>query len=217
MPLSSRKRALLGLAFCALAAVAVAGTFCILLTRDVPLEWQQDPNKVELLEAGRKLKLLNEAQANKRKGFVRLSEVEINSFLEDRYQKNAGLNTNAPADIQIHQTAVLLTSTNLTFVTKLTKTIAGIKTPFVWQRTVVPRKEEKGWAFDVVQMRLGRCEIPPRFWGRVEGILGAGDSIFKEREVWLSQLPAITLTRNELSQAPELRLYTFLPEARLVP
>jgi hypothetical protein len=61
-------------------------------------------------------------------------------------------------------------------------------------------------------MRLGRVEVPHGLWGSVRAILGKSDECLKGREDWLSRLPAITLARNELSQAPELRLYTYVPE-----
>jgi hypothetical protein len=61
-------------------------------------------------------------------------------------------------------------------------------------------------------MRVGKVEIPEMFWPQIDQFFFKSDRCFHGREDWLSRLPAITLTRNELSQSPELRLYTYLPE-----
>jgi hypothetical protein len=191
--------------------LVAGGVLAYLLTSQVEIEFAQDPNPVEAHEAARKLDLFNEAQAAKRKGFVRFSEVEINSFLQGglNSKTNSAGKAITPPGIK---NSVVLSPTELTFVTWEKHDLFGFEIPFVWQRTVVPTKGPDGWSFATREMRVGRVEVPQRLWGAARALLGKSDECLKGREDWLSRLPAITLARNELSQAPELRLYTYVPE-----
>jgi hypothetical protein len=206
----AKKKVLWAAGIFAILAVLAFGGLLLLLTSGIEVQLAQDPNSVEEHEANRKLNLLNDAQANKRRGFVRLSEVEINSFLEGRYNGRS-YRTNSP--VQLVKSCVQLNPPHLVFTTWHTRPVLGLNLPFVWQRTLVPVKKSGSWCFSTRQMRVGRVEIPERFWPEVERFLGECDRTFEERTVWLAHLPAISLTRNELSQAPELRLYTYLPES----
>ncbi|HEV8542305.1 MAG TPA: hypothetical protein VGR78_07935, partial [Verrucomicrobiae bacterium] len=135
-----------------IAVVTVGLAAClVLLTRDADIEFAQNPNSVEAHEAKRKLALFDEAQSTKRKGFVRFSEVEINSFL-DQEQKN-GSQTNAA--VRLVRSSVLLAPPSLTFVSWHTARILGVNLPFVWQRTVNMNKGANGWGFSTRQMRVG--------------------------------------------------------------
>jgi hypothetical protein len=110
---------------------------------------------------------------------------------------------------------VLLHQTNLTFVVWIqAPPILGISLPFVWQRTVTPMKEAEKWTFRTETMRIGRVEIPKILWPKVNSTLGLNDDIFAERQSWLAGVPNIALMNNELSTAPELRLYSYQPLER---
>jgi hypothetical protein len=194
------------------AAAAGVGSVGYMATRPVELDLQQDPNKVELQEADRKLQLFNEAAENKKKGFIRLSEVEINSFLENRHKMVTG--TNATSSVELVKTAILLNGNSINVVTYFFKPVFGYRLPFVWQRLVSPKKETNGWAFNLQQMKLGTLEIPPRYWPKIEEFVGPIDSAFEDRMAWLSQIPTISITHNEVSKAPEVRLYTFVPDQK---
>jgi hypothetical protein len=192
--------------------LVAGGVLAFLLTSQVEIEFAQDPNPVEAHEAARKLALFNEAQAAKRKGFVRFSEVEINSFLQGGLNGKTNSVGKAPVPKPGVKNSVLLSANELTFVTWEKHSLFGFEVPFVWQRSVVPVKGPEGWSFATREMRVGRVEVPQRLWGAARAFLGKSDECLKGREDWLSRLPAITLARNELSQAPELRLYTYVPE-----
>lgn len=196
----------------AIAVVAAAGSLVYMATRGVEVDWQQDPNKVELHEANRKMKLFDEAQSSKRKGFIRLSEVEINSFMENRFKMVSG--SSAGSSMELHKSAVLLTGTNIHFVAWLEKPIFGYRIPLVWQRAITPIKETNGWTFSVDQMKIGQLEIPKRLWPQVEELIGPIDTAFEEKKDWLAQVPSIALTHNELSHSPEVRLYTYAPDKK---
>jgi hypothetical protein len=192
----------------ALALVVVAvGAAAYFLTQPLPVDFAQPPSAVEAQEANRKLKLLNEAQSSRKQGFVRFSEVEINSFL-DKY--NSANSTNSP--VRLVKAGVFLGDKEVNFVTWHTVDVFGYKIPFVWQRMITPIKQKEGWNFAVRAMKVGAVEVPEGHWSRVEQFLGATDSLFSERKEWLKSVPMVMLAQNEMSETPEVRLYTYLPK-----
>ena len=196
----------------AVAVVGTVGSLLYLLTRPLDVEFAQDPNAVEAFEANRKLKLLNEAQTERRQGFIRLSEVEINSFLEGRYNAAATKPTNST--VRLVKSGVLLDQGSLTFVTWHRAPVLGFELPFVWQRVVTPTGDTNGWGFRLRAMRVGQLDIPLEYWTRVEQILGGSDALFEERKYWLRKLPFVSLAQNEQSKSPEFRLYTYVPNEK---
>jgi hypothetical protein len=185
-------------------AVGAAGYY---LTRPLPANFATHPNAAEAHEANRKLKLLNEAQSSRKQGFVRFSEVEINSFL-DKY--NSSNSTNGP--VQLVKAGVFLGDREVNFVTWHSLEAFGYKVPFVWQRVLTPIKQKEGWSFAVRSMKVGAVEIPAGNWAKVEEVLGTTDALFAERKEWLKTVPMVQLAQNELSETPEVRLYTYLPK-----
>lgn len=198
-----------GSAALAVAVIGAVGTLTYLLTRPLDVEFAQDPNAVEAFEANRKLKLLNEAQTERRQGFIRLSEVEINSFLEGRY--NTGKHPQTNSTVRLVKSGVLLDDRRITFVTWHKAPLLGFELPFVWQRVVAPSSSTNGWDFRLRSMRVGHLDIPSEYWAHIQRLLGSSDSLFEERKTWLSNLPFVSLAQNEQSKAPEFRLYTYLP------
>lgn len=212
MALSLKKKMLWGSAAFAVAVVGTVGSLMYLLTRPLDVDFAQDPNAVEAFEANRKLKLLNEAQTDRRQGFIRLSEVEINSFLEGRYNTGKNPQTNSP--IRLVKSGVMLDQRSITFVTWHKAPLLGFELPFVWQRVVTPSSSTNGWDFDLHSMRVGRLDIPYEYWAHVQKVLGGSDSLFEERKSWLRDLPFVSLSQNEQSKSPEFRLYTYLPREK---
>jgi hypothetical protein len=185
-------------------AVGAAGYY---LTQPLPTGFAMPPNVVEAQEANRKLKLLNEAQSSRKQGFVRFSEVEINSFL-DKY--NSSNSTNGP--VKLVKAGVFLGEKDVNFVTWHSVDVFGFKIPFVWQRVLTPIKQKEGWSFAVRTMKVGAVEIPEGNWPKVEQVLGTTDALFAERKEWLKTVPMVKLAQNEQSESPEVRLYTYLPK-----
>jgi hypothetical protein len=204
-----KKRLLWGSAILFVTVLGTVGTALYMVTRPLDLEFAQDPNAVEAHEANRKLKLLNEAQTTQKRGFVRLSEVEINSFLDGRYNSNNENQTNSR--VKLIKSGVLLGQDRVTFVTWHRAPVFGFDLPIVWQRVVAPSKDTNGWNFTLESMRVGHVEIPAQHWTRINAILGVGDTLFEERKSWFKSLPLVTLGQNELSKSPEFRLYTYVP------
>jgi hypothetical protein len=196
--------------FFILSLVAVSlGVLLYLATRPFELRFTQDPNPLDAHEANRKLNLLTEARDAKRQGWVRLSEVEINSLLEKQFNEPKKVRTQGP--VELVKTGVLLHTNSLTFVTWLKMPVLGISLPLAWQRTVMPVKEGEHWTFEVQSMRLGHLDIPDRFWPNVNSFLNPSDAVFEERRAWLGKVPKVALMKNELSTAMELRLYSYVP------
>lgn len=194
------------------AVVGTVGSLLYLLTRPLDIDFAQDPNAVEAFEANRKLKLFNEAQTERRQGFIRLSEVEINSFLDGRYNTGKNKQTNSP--VKLVKSGVFLDKKSLTFVTWHRAPVLGFELPFVWQRIMTPSNDTNGWDFELRTMRVGHLDIPPEYWDRVQKILGGTDTLFDERKMWLRDLPFVSLAQNEQSKAPEFRLYTYVPNEK---
>jgi len=205
--LFSLKKIFFAFAACAVLLVAAVGAAGYYLTQPLPTGFAMPPNAVEAQEANRKLKLLNEAQSSRKQGFVRFSEVEINSFL-DKY--NSSNSTNGP--VQLVKAGVFLGEKEVNFVTWHSVDLFGFKIPFVWQRVLTPIKQKEGWTFAVRTMKVGAVEIPEGNWPKVEQVLGTTDALFAERKEWLKTVPMLTLAQNEVSESPEVRLYTYLPK-----
>jgi hypothetical protein len=211
---SKGKKFLLICGILTVGAVIFIATVAFLATRPVDIELAQDPNPVEAHLAGVKLKLLNDARETRRQGYVRFSEVEINSLLDPRYHKEKLNRTNDP--VQLVKTAVMLHRTNLTVVTWLRAPLQRLAVPLIWQRTVFPVKQGQQWNFEISEMRLGTLKVPRLFWPQVDNALGSIDQAFEERKTWLTKFPKIALMKNELSHAPELRLFTYSPLETLI-
>lgn len=208
--LSTKRRTVLWGLFIILSFAAVSiGVLIYLVTRPIELRFTQDPNPLDAHEAKRKLTLLNEAREGKRMGWVRLSEVEINSFLEKEYNEPRKSRTNSP--VEFVKTGLLLHTNSLTLVTWLNVPAKFTELPIAWQRTVRPVRENDGWTFKVQSMRLGHLEIPDRFWPQVQSFLGSSDGVFEERRAWLANVPKVALMKNEMSTAMEFRLYSYNP------
>jgi hypothetical protein len=205
--LFSLKKIFFAFAACVALVVVAVGVAGYYLTRPLPETFSTRPNVVEAQEANRKLKLLNEAQSSRKQGFVRFSEVEINSFL-DKY--NSSNSTNAP--VQLVKAGVFLGEGEVNFVTWHSLDVFGFKVPFVWQRVLTPIKQKEGWNFTMRSMKVGAVEIPEGNWSKVEEVLGTTDALFAERKEWLKTVPMVQLAQNELSETPEVRLYTYLPK-----
>ena len=212
MALPGKKKVFGFFVFLLLLAVGAVGAASYFLTRPLDVGFSQHPNSVEADEANRKLKLLNEAQSERKLGFVRFSEVEINSFLDGTYQ-STGSSTNA-SPIRLVKAGVLLDDGRVTVVTWHSVPLFGSEVPVVWQRVIAPQSTTNGWNFAVRSMRVGQVQIPEAQWSRVQEVLGTTDSIFEERKNWLKSLPMVTLARSADTELPEVRLYTYLPQEK---
>ncbi|MBU6400245.1 MAG: hypothetical protein KGS61_07985 [Verrucomicrobia bacterium] len=169
------------------------------------------PNILDARESSRKIKLLDQALSASKHGFIRLSEVEINSYLHAHYP-DPRTATNAPPDrdsCRLVKCCVDLVTGAVVFYSWVDLTWHGHTWTLCWQRAVQPRPQGDGWTFSLTAMHVGNLPIPPRFWGNVSEIFAGADAVFTRQYTWLTRLPAVVIQPSELDQAPELRLYTF--------
>ncbi len=192
-------------------AVLFLGYWYVQLTAAVELTGVQAPNVMDAQEAGRKLKLFEQAQQNARNGFVRLTEVELNSHLQARYLGGFEKGV-VPPDAE--QTGLLgcradLAGETFTWYCFLEKRWRKLSLTVCWARRFSVARASNHWALTLRSMHIGDMEIPPRYWPRVEAMLGTVDQVFTKESTWLAQLPAVEVRPNEFSRNPELRLYTY--------
>jgi hypothetical protein len=180
-----------------------------LLLGDIDLTIAANPNSFEAQEANRKLKLLSDAQAANKQGFVRLSEAEINGFLQNRYGKAEKNRTNEP--LKLVKAGVLLHQNDLTFVTWYKAPLLGIELPLVCQRLVTPQRMTNGWRLSLDEVRIGKLPIPRNYWPQISQFLSTADKVFEDKKVWLASLPTVMISHNEINRTPELRLYNYVP------
>lgn len=208
MALSRTKVAVSLLLAISLIALLGAGWLCLELTAEPALEFTQDPNAVEAYHARRKLQLLESALEHNRRGYIRLSEAEVNSFLREAYHTNR-VETNG---VSILDSAILLREDGFSFITWLERPFFGRTVPFVWRREIALSPPSGPPAFEVNSMHLGNIEIPSRWWPKVRELLGGADALFDSRRAWVQNLPALAISKNDLSNLPEFRLYTYVPQ-----
>jgi hypothetical protein len=212
MAVQTKNKIAFMLAMLILTVVGGACFFVYTLLGDIEVNIAQNPNSFETQEANRKLKAFNEAQAANKPGFVRLSEPEINGFLQSRYGKADKSRTNAP--IHLIKAGVLLHQNDLTFITWHRVSVFGVDFHVVWQRLVSPQRTAGGWRLSLDEMRVGKLTIPGNYWDDVNHLLGACDAAFQERKVWLANVPTMMISHNEITRAPEIRLYSYVPVIR---
>jgi hypothetical protein len=192
----------------ALAAVLLAGLYYgYQLTRKEDLGFGQAANTPDSNEASRKIKLLMDAQSSGKRGFVRFSEVEVNSFLQTHFNVQPATNLGP----QTVQSFADLNKHDLVWFSVIRRPILGKPLDFLWERTISLQRETNGYVFPVKSMRVGDLDIPQRFWPQIEEFFDGADAKYDDRLKWVAHLPWIELTNNELSLQPELRLYNYNP------
>lgn len=212
MPSGKLKKISVVLGLLVVALLLAGGILIFQLTRDIEPEWRQGPNRLEAHEAKRKLKLLATAQADGTRGFVRLSEVEVNSLLDEQFAQSKSNSVALPPELM--RTGVVFSRTNLSFYCWEQRKLGGVPLSLAWERIIVPRRESGKWEFPITEMHVGALKLPPRFWRVANGFLGGVDAIFEERRNWLARLPWIELSRNEANDGMELKLYTYIPAGK---
>lgn len=200
--------------------LAVAGTVGLLaggysyfaITAEVDLNSFAKPNELDAKEADRKLKLYKDALAvSHRGGFIRFSEIEINSYLHQHYfAGDKSSPTNAPdASPRLLAGRVELSNGGLVWYCWVRKSWLGRPFDLFWERVFELNQAQNRWAFQPRAMRLGRLEMPAGTWALLQKELGAVDQIFTDQLEWLAGLPTLEIKTNEASIKPEFRLFTY--------
>ena len=193
--------------------LAGLGFLGYMLTRDPGLAWEP-PNPVEAELALKQIAFYKKSKAEGVRGWVKISEVELNSYLQS-------VMTNQVADAEIpptrfpmslKQVGVSLQKRELTIYSWGEARIASIPIPFVVQRTVSIHQEGTNrWDFPMQAVRVGEVEIPKRLWRKLGPTMRALDAPIIARLAWTTNINAMLVSKNELSQRSELHLYTYAP------
>lgn len=176
------------------------------LTRTVDFSWEQ-ANSVEAKEAVRKLTLVRNGIESGKKGFVRLSQLEINSYLMGTLT-NVTPNTGA----KLTNVKIDLTKSNFTLVSFGEVKVINWAVPIAMKRNF--RIEQDGtntWEFPLDEVHVGDVKIPRRVWPYVARIARHLDQPLGAQFAWATNIPSMRIARNEMSGDPELRVYTFVP------
>jgi hypothetical protein len=189
--------------------VIVAGIYGYLLSRDPGFD-MESPNAVDARECRRKLKLYGNSVTNGHIGFVRLSQLEINSYIREALTNSVG-DTNA-SGLHLKRLGVGLTTTNFTVYSWGEYKVMNFAAPLVVQRTYkITQQGTNQWQLPLESLKIGHVEISERIWDKVLPCLEPLDSAALDRFSWTTNILALLTAKNELSQRPELRLYTYKP------
>jgi hypothetical protein len=181
------------------------GILAYRLTRTVDFSWEQ-ANSVEAKEAVRKMTLLRNGIESGKKGFVRLSQLEINSYL-------LGTLTNATPDpgVKLTNVKIDLTKSNFTLVSFGEIKVLNWAVPIAMKRNFRTEQGTNSWEFPLDEVHVGDVKIPRRVWPYLSSVARRLDQPLGAQFAWATNIPAMRLARNEMSGDAELRVYTFVP------
>ena len=198
-------------------AVVIVGivVFAFMISRDVPYDWDH-PNAIEASEARRKLKLYETSLETGARGFVRFSELEINSYLDSALNLT-NKSTNAvegevAAPLKLRKAAIGLTSSNVVLYSWAEARPLGLPLNFVMQRGLrINQSGTNEWSISTEFMKIGELEIERKHWPRLETYVEALDKPVLEQLKWSTNIQAMIMIKTDVNSRPELRLYTFKP------
>lgn len=195
--------AILGILFAAL--LLGLGILAYQLTRTVDFSWEQ-ANSVEAKEAVRKITLVRNGIEAGKKGFIRLSQIEINSYL-----MGAITNVSPGSGPKLTNVKVDLTKTNFTLVSFGEVKVINWPVQIAMKRNFRIEQGTNSWEFPLDEVHVGDVKIPRRVWPYLSKLARRLDQPLGAQFAWATNIPAMRLARNEMSGDAELRVYTFVP------
>jgi hypothetical protein len=196
----------LGLLVAVLFVSALVGAY--MLSRDPGFNWE-NPNVIEANHFKGKLQRYENAMTNGTHGYVRFSQLEINSYIRQSLTNSA--ETNAPG-LRLRQVALGLAHTNLTLYSYGQYRLFNLPLNFVVQREYYIKQEGANqWEMPLESFKVGEVEVPRRWWDSAANFLEPLDQPLKEQFGWSTNIPALAVAKNELSERPELRIFTYKP------
>lgn len=207
------KRVILVITMFFAVVLGAGGYLFFMLTRDPGIVWEP-PNAVESNEALKNIAFYKKSKAEGVRGWVRISEIELNSYLRSILTNDLSTIEIPPTrfPVKLKQVGVSLSKTNITISSWADAKLAMFTVPFVVQRTVVIHQEGTNqWDFPMQSVRVGEVEIPRRFWRRLGPTVRALDAPVMAGMAWTTNIEAMLVVQNPFSQRSELRLYTYKP------
>ena len=195
---------MIGLLILVLLVGALVGAYMLSRDPGVALE---NPNVVEAVRFKKKLTRYENAKANGDRGFVRFTQLEINSYIHQTMTNSADTNG---AAMHLRHVGVGLGDTNLTVYSWGECHFFSLPLKFVVQRSFdIQTEGTNGWQMPMESFKIGEVEVPKKWWDSASAWIEPLDEPVKETFAWHTNIPALFVTKNELSQRPELRLYTY--------
>ena len=185
--------------------------FMFQLLADTSMAEIELPNDVDGKEAKRKLGVFEDAQKESKHGYIRLTEVEINSYLKERFALDSDQNkTNAPANTcHLLKCTLDLKEKGIKFYCKVRKQWLGHSWEIVCQREGTIKRVKTRWTFDLQSMYVGRQKISPYWQPTVQEFLRDVDQVFAAPLKQFGELPNLKLVTPEFAKSPQLWLYTY--------
>ncbi len=191
-----------------LVAAAVPGFVIWRATQEVDPGWLSKLNQKEADEARRKIKLVSDALKSSKRGFVNLSQLEINSYITANTTEAVKGKTNTGPAVLV-KSCMDMSYQDFGWYCLVKKTIYGKTFEVTWERTVGLEQAGGKWTFPIKTMRVGEFKVPKQLWQKVEQFFGPVDQIYNSDFEWLSKLPGIQITTNTVTRKPQLTLYSY--------
>ena len=205
-PRAKRVSLVVGLLFVALFVGALVGAY--MLSRDIPFDFE-NPNVLEANNFRKKLRRYETAMTNGTHGWVKFSQLEINSYISRVMTNN--VETNAPG-MHLRRFAVGLTDTNLMLYSWGEYRVANLPLKFTVLRGFSIRQEGTNqWETPMESLKIGEVEVPENWWPRMAPLLASLDEPVKEKFAWTTNIPTFMVKKNQLSKKPELTVFTYKP------
>lgn len=136
----------------------------LVATRGIRPPWRQFPNPAHQYDAARKLRIFEESTRLGRRGYVRFSEVELNSYAGDWLSQRraaAGAASDLPTRICFE-----LGADQVHIYYWFDESFLGGQKEMVWIRTYQHRAEaESAGRWELAKLRCGGLTIPRQAWG----------------------------------------------------
>jgi hypothetical protein len=83
---------------------------------------------------------------------------------------------------------------------------------FVAQRGYrIEQERTNQWQMRMESFKVGELEVPKRCWDSVGELVQPLDQPLVDQFAWRTNIQAMLVRKNEVSERPELRLYTYKP------
>jgi hypothetical protein len=202
------KRLAIGVGVAVCIGAAGVGYFYMQCTAVIRSSTSQTVKTSAAQEAARKLALF---QDKNRKGFVRLSEAEINAYLDDLIARSElqpatdGTNTT----MSLVRSRAYLLPDGLVWNCWIKRKVGPTVRELAWQRLFRLVRADDRWDAQLSMMIIGRQRVWPWAWPWATSFLGNIDRPFRDKFGWLATAPALELKTNDLSLRLELWLYNY--------
>lgn len=180
----------------------------LVATRSIRPPWRQFPNPAHQYDAARKLRIFEESMRLGRRGYVRFSEVELNSYAGDWLaQRRAAVEDAEELPSRI---CFELGADRVNIYCWFDEDILGGQKEIAWIRTYQHRAEgESAGRWEMVKLRCGGLTLPRQAWGRPLRRLAGADILVAGADFdWVLTRMNCGLRMDSRTGLAELKLHT---------